>query len=252
MRQAEIVFSVVSPEAISIRFNSATIANGSGTPVNIGLFSRSVPPASKLFVVRNEGEQRLDIRTLSVTGPLGKNYPGVTNVAAGGFTTFEIVPVTDTEGAFTGTVTLASSDAGQSPFIFEALYEVKNDADDDAVPDAWELAYFPSLTNVTTTSNSDGDAFLDKDEQIAGTDPTDEQDYFKVANCVMPSPGNGELVLVWDTVVDRLYRVHTTTNLVSTWSNVMERAGTGATTSYTNDLPSAGARFFKLDVRLQE
>ncbi|MBU0606602.1 MAG: hypothetical protein KKI08_01895 [Armatimonadetes bacterium] len=251
-RESTFTFSVVPCEAISVGYGVASVSNGAASLVNLGMFSQNVPPAPALFTVRNDGEQKLVLGALAVSGPLTKNDPGTTNITPSGFTTFDLVPATTAAGAFTGTVTLANSDTAQSPFTFMARYEVRQDTDDDGVPDSWELAYFPGLGNVTTNSNSDGDPLLDKDEFVAGTDPTDEEDYFRIGNCVAPSAGGGEVVIVWDTVTGRLYRVHTTTNLLGLWSNVLQRAGNDAPMSYTNDLPTPAGRFFKLDVRLQE
>jgi hypothetical protein len=95
------------------------------------------------------------------------------------------------------------------------------DDDGDGVADAWELTYFPSLTNVTTTSDADGDHFLDRDECAANTNPTNAQSYLG-----MQAPGltaDGRYVVRWQSVTSRTYTLQRTTNLTaeSSYSNLV-------------------------------
>ena len=251
-RETALEFSVVPCEVITVAYGPASVSNGPVSTVDLGLYSASVPPENAIFTVRNTGEQRLDIGLLTVAGDIAKSDPPTDVVSPGNLTSFELIAETSTEGVFTGTVSLVNSDTTQSPFQFRAVYEVRNDTDGDDVPDVWELAYFPGLDTVTTNSDYDEDHSLDKDERIAGTCPTNRNDYFHIADCLMVGTPSRNAVIAWDSVTGRWYRVHTSTSLLGLWSNVVDRAGTGESMSHTNDLPSLDGRFFRLDVRLEE
>ena len=246
-----VVFTVVPREKLAVFYGNQPVTNGTNPVLNLGLLPQNVP-AVACFAVRNVGGQRLLLNGVTADGSIGKTDPLTTNITAGGITTFNILPITTATGIFTGTVAVTSSDSASSQIVFDVTYEVRTDTDGDGIPDAWELAYFPGLDAATTNSDSDGDHLLDIDEFIAGTNPRDSNDYFRVKNCVVPPTGNDTAVLVWDTVTGRLYRVQTTTNLLNLWSNVFQHVGNGTTLSYTNDMPTPAARFFKLDVQLQE
>ncbi|RLA59008.1 MAG: hypothetical protein DRR04_09625, partial [Gammaproteobacteria bacterium] len=63
--------------------------------------------------------------------------------------------------------------------IYQLMYGIENelDGDDDGMPDAWEIQYFGS-TNELPSANWDSDQFVNLDEYIAGTDPTNPASFF--------------------------------------------------------------------------
>ena len=83
------------------------------------------------------------------------------------------------------------------------------DANANGIPDAWERAY--GLTNVSATSDADGDGFSDRSEYLAGTDPTNRLSLLRITALQQPT-GQGR-VLRWSGVSNRQYRVEWTANL---------------------------------------
>jgi len=97
--------------------------------------------------------------------------------------------------------------------------------------------------------DEDLDGMSDQDEVIAGTSPLDGEDYLSVSNSLDAS---ANMVVTWDSVIDRYYTVSTTTNLTSAWTNVPESTyidlpGTGSAISYTN-LQDDIHRCFRIEV----
>jgi hypothetical protein len=59
------------------------------------------------------------------------------------------------------------------------------DSDGDGLPDAWEIALTGSLEVLTGLGDGDGDGQTDYDEYLAGTDPTDPAERFRILEFVM-------------------------------------------------------------------
>jgi hypothetical protein len=62
-----------------------------------------------------------------------------------------------------------------------------DDVDRDGIPDSWERSYFGVLSAVNSTTDRDNDGSKDWKEWVAGTNPTNRLDLFKVADC-RPDP----------------------------------------------------------------
>jgi len=245
-RQHSFNFSVVAKESISVSFNGSALSNGSPAAIDLGAFSKDVSPSHPLFIVQNNGEQQLVLQALTLTGPLTKSGPGTTNIAPSSLTWFDLVPNTGTEGVFTGTVAVVNSDTSQSPFNFQARFEVRADTDSDTIPDAWELTYFPDLTKVTATSDSDGDGSSDRDEYFAGTDPTKASSRFAMKS-VEAVPGG--FAVGWSSVPGKTYKVLYSDSPGGPWQEDLPdsqiTAVTGQTTlSYTDTTAGSTARRF--------
>jgi len=135
----------------------------------------------------------------------------------------------------------------------EAQYDLRyhplgvgvSDADGDGMPDAWEVQYFGS-TNELSTGNWDGDAFLNGDEYIAGTDPTDPASFFAITNW-----SNGSFMIDWPAYSNRQYQVYWTDSLDTPFSTLGPPM-LYPQNSYTDTTHSAeAAGFYQVEVQLQ-
>jgi hypothetical protein len=85
-------------------------------------------------------------------------------------------------------------------------------ADDDAdgMADVWEIEQFGTLGASSQSSNTDGDAWTDLQEFIAGTDPWDPASMFKISAMSADS-------IAWWAVQGKTYRVLSTEDLTEAW-----------------------------------
>lgn len=100
-------------------------------------------------------------------------------------------------------------------------------------------------------SDDDNDGMTDEEEAVAGTSPTNVQDYFRIENiCV--SAVTTATVISWHSVIGRTYKVYTNYNLSVPWPTdcVYEAAGNGYSLLYTNVHDGVFRRFFRLGVNL--
>ncbi len=100
------------------------------------------------------------------------------------------------------------------------------DSDADGLPDDWELQYVPALEDLEGGVDSDEDGYVDSDEYIAGTDPS--------------NPGSNPRILAYqveqgitfETELGRLYTVQESTNLLS-----------GDWNTFRSNVPGTGSQF---------
>lgn len=123
-RVVSFTFDVVECERIGVVFGNRVVEKGQSAPVNLGSFVLGGAVVPQPFAVRNNGAQRLDLGALTVAGNVTPQAPELNSVVAGASTFFYLTPSTAAKGAFTGTVSLASSDLAHSPFTFKVCYEV--------------------------------------------------------------------------------------------------------------------------------
>lgn len=82
----------------------------------------------------------------------------------------------------------------------------------DGLPNAWWLQYFGSTTGLSATSDNDHDGFSNAQEHAMGTSPVDYASALRLRiTHVQPS----QMMLDWDAVADRTYRIMSTTDLAS-------------------------------------
>jgi PKD repeat protein len=67
------------------------------------------------------------------------------------------------------------------------------DRDTDGLPDSWEANYFGNPTNAIPITDVDGDGMVNRDEYLAGTDPTNALSVLKV-ELLSPVPGGNEVI----------------------------------------------------------
>jgi len=147
------------------------------------------------------------------------------------------------------------------------------DVDLDNMADYWETETFGNtnmdgtadgdgdgLNNLTEydggtapyNPDTDGDGMNDGDEvNIAGTSPTEASSVFQITDFSRITTND---LITWSTVTGKNYTVQTTTNLMSSWTNVPDPMytnimGSGAPLSYTNTDSVDPHRFFRVKVR---
>jgi len=85
------------------------------------------------------------------------------------------------------------------------------DTNNNLIGDEWETLYFGSGSNVEADADADHDGMSNRDEYVAGTNPTNQQSYL----WLMPISSSNRLELAWYTKPDRTYRISGTPHLCS-------------------------------------
>jgi len=133
---------------------------------------------------------------------------------------------------------------------YAAAADTAGDVDGDGIPDDWEAGNDLDCTSgADATSDTDSDQRTAWEEYVAGTSPTNGQNFQRLE--IGPDEiSNGWKISV-ATVTGRLYRIEVATNLVPTdWQPLVTNwPGTGSALKL-NDTNAAMPRFFRSDIRL--
>jgi hypothetical protein len=171
--------------------------------------------------------------------------PGVVN---GGLLTFSGV----------GDVVIAANQPGNSQYAaapqVTTSAQVYEDANDNAVPDDWEVQYFEPEYEITAESDLDDDGIPDALEFIAGTDPTNPNDRIELkTEDSAPAETGNAFVLRWSSVSNRYYQIVYKTNLLETFAPVTSGLiGTPPVNVYTTDMPSTESPvYYRIGVTLE-
>lgn len=105
---------------------------------------------------------------------------------------------------------IAAAAAGDE-FTLEEVFMLPVDNNTNRIADAWETLYFGAGSNVSPDADADADGVRNRDEYVAGTDPTNALDYLTL----MIVFGNSEAKLIWNTVPERTYRISGTTHITT-------------------------------------
>ena len=90
------------------------------------------------------------------------------------------------------------------------------DSNANGLPDAWERIYFGAL-GVNPNADADGDGVSNKQEYLAGTNPTNSADKLKIT-AFTTTPGGTGINLTWNSVLTRHYHIQKSTNILAqTW-----------------------------------
>ena len=117
------------------------------------------------------------------------------------------------------------------------------DSNNDGTPDAYQawIAGYAGISNPSPTADPDGDAWSNRDEWVAGTDPTNNASRFTTT---VSTAG-----LTFNRTAGRSYEVLTSVNLGQWTSYLTAPAGTGSIT-VPHPAGSAARRFYKVVISL--
>jgi len=87
------------------------------------------------------------------------------------------------------------------------------DSNGNGLPDAWQRTYFGTL-GVDPNADPDGDGMSNKQEYIAGTNPTNSADKLLITD-FNTTPGGSNISLTWSSVPTRSYFIQKSLNLSS-------------------------------------
>ena len=122
------------------------------------------------------------------------------------------------------------------------------DSDGDGIPDAWELVYSGSLTNMDATTDTDKDGFSDLNEFLAGTDATN--DHSLLAATTVAGQSSGDVLVYWQSASGRVYTVERVTDLFASFAGIASNLPATPTVNvYTDSVPTNGAGYYR--IRLQ-
>jgi hypothetical protein len=117
------------------------------------------------------------------------------------------------------------------------------DLDGDGLADWWETEHFGGLT-ADPAADPDADGHTNREEYLAGTDPTDPASYLRLT-VLMPSP---DAIVGFEAVPGRTYTVEFTNALgVAPWERLATvPARTSRQVVRVSDPSHSGARFYRL------
>ncbi|RYD23795.1 MAG: hypothetical protein EOP88_02810 [Verrucomicrobiaceae bacterium] len=125
------------------------------------------------------------------------------------------------------------------------------DNDGDGLSNAWEYANFNSENIATELTDSDKDGVSDLREFLAGTDPKDPTDFFRVISTTHAT-GSTTTSLEFTTRTNRSYTIERSGDLSGTWADSglgLFAPSTDATTSKSVSHPAAARQFFRVTAR---
>ncbi len=126
------------------------------------------------------------------------------------------------------------------------------DLDQDGLPDWWEVQCAGFIYRMTSGEDADGDGFLNEWEWVAGTDPTNPNDFLFIAKLAV-GPVDGDYVLRWPSSPDRYYDIDSLPGLTNEpVCMATNLAATPPLNVYTDTIHAAeSVLFYRIKVRLE-
>jgi len=242
-------------ETASVTLISANRTNGPGNDHSRwpqiapnGRFIVFSSRASDLVDNDNNNTQDVFMRDLSsgVTTLLSRNLQGTGSANAMSSRAFI--------SADSRTIVFQSFAKDIVPHDYDSAREIfvvhvgSGDSDGDGLDDDWELAYFNTL-NRDGTGDFDNDGKTDREEFLAGTDPTNVGSVLRVLTISKGS--NGPVTLVWSAISGKSYRAEFKDAVqASEWQLLQDNIKANGSTASIIDESSATStqRFYRIIV----
>jgi hypothetical protein len=118
----------------------------------------------------------------------------------------------------------------------------------NGLPDWWEDFYFDSPTAAAPSADSDGNGMSNLSEYIAGTNPNNPSETFRITSTA--SDGGGSRIIQWNSVAGRAYDVYYASQLAGTFS-LMQSNLLYPSNTFTDAVHNASSEaYYRLRVRL--
>lgn len=175
----------------------------------------------QLYVWHNTGSNYLEVVELhsDVNGsnrrlrPLAE-YVGPRTGNLEGFTLLPSSPTNHTGGCL-----LTDDDnLNGEAIMWYQHFQPDPDTDADGMTDGFELWHFGSTTQTVGTADDDSDGLSNADEEVAGTQPTNES---SALIQYAPTADTEALVLSWQSASGRTYAIHSTALLTNGFTNIV-------------------------------
>lgn len=122
------------------------------------------------------------------------------------------------------------------------------DADGDGMPDEWETEHFggTDVPGGGAEEDWDGDGLRNRDEWVAGTDPTDASSVLAFSSTV--SGSDSTITITWYSVSKKFYSILKTTDLMAGFNEIEASniPGSPPVNSYTIDAGLAERTFYRI------
>lgn len=243
-KQKEFSFEVLQAEVITVIYNGQVIDNGT-QDLDVGLFSEGVDSVEVILVIRNDGEQTLNLNQISVSSDFVLTEPSQTSLIPGVIVIFSLKPNTSISKILTGLIEVQNSDTDNNQFTISIIGEVRPDIDGDGIRDVWEYEYFPTLEIADENTDQDRDGKSDREEYIAGTDPINAFSYFEVKEIFQLTDAQSEVR--WHSIPGKTYTVQFSEDLQS-WQDIQQIIATDIETSYTFQFLDFRERFCRIKI----
>lgn len=125
---------------------------------------------------------------------------------------------------------------------------VNPDADNDGMPDAWEIAHGLNISTNDAALDPDGDLSPNYSEYVAGTHPTNSASVLSISHPLAAS-GSEQYLFQWSSVSGKTYGVQSSTNVTSDWGTVVSNLfATPPTNVWSESYGGSESKFYRLIV----